>query len=45
MSTYNSDRNDRPQSNRIRVALAALTGLIAGASRAAIDRLLNYLNL
>ncbi|WFE47572.1 hypothetical protein [Verrucosispora sp. WMMD1129] len=41
MSTRNSDR---PQGNGIRVALAALTGLIAGAARAAFTWLFNHLD-
>jgi hypothetical protein len=45
MSTNSSDRNNRPQSSGTRVVLAALTGLIAGATRAAVDKLTDYLNL
>ncbi|GGN88967.1 hypothetical protein GCM10010112_72940 [Actinoplanes lobatus] len=33
-----------PQRNRIRIALAALTGVLAGASRAITDWLLHHLD-
>ncbi|MEU7617235.1 hypothetical protein AB0B27_14240 [Micromonospora rifamycinica] len=44
MSTHNSDCNDRPKGNGIRIACAALTGLIAGTSRAVVTWLLSHLN-
>jgi hypothetical protein len=34
---------DGPRENRTRIALAALTGLLAGASRAITDWLLHHL--
>lgn len=33
---------DGPRDNRTRIALAALTGMFAGATRAAIDWLVSY---
>lgn len=41
--TRTRQRPNRPNEHRIRIALAALTGLLAGAARAITDWLLHHL--
>jgi hypothetical protein len=43
LMTRTRQRPDRPKENRTRIALAALTGLITGVTRAITDWLLHHL--
>jgi hypothetical protein len=43
--TQTQPHPDRPDDRRTRIALAAITGLIAGTTRALVDWLLNRLTI